>query len=69
MGIQLSEDEAATVRQRIKLCALIAERQLTAALEAELAGYTYTAQNRRDMASLTAMFAAEIAEQHRAVLA
>lgn len=72
MGIQLSEaeaTEAAVVRQRIKLCALITERQLTAALEAELAGYTYTAQNRRDMASLTAMFAVELAKQNREVLA
>lgn len=68
MGTQLSETEAASVRTRIKLCAVIAERQLTAALEAELAGFLYTAQNRRDMASLTAMFAQELAQQHRSVL-
>ncbi|NKF24584.1 hypothetical protein [Solimonas marina] len=68
MENQLSEAEAASIRQQIKCCAVMAERNLTDALEAELAGFTYAAQVRRDLATLSSLFALDLAERNREVL-
>lgn len=69
MPVEIRLSERELIRQRIKLCALVVERNLRFARLAHADGYHTEAQLFEDVAAVTAMFAVEMAEQHREVLA